>query len=288
MRHVAGIAAAFALLLAACGDDSTGPDGPFALIVTANTRSAEIDLTDEQPYICEYKAIAKTEGGEKGEYAEWLGGRLDWIVKDSVVYRFNLSAAELLDRFGRTTIGRNTRQNFIRSASGVDPYDLQLTLVGRHSSGEVLSDSTLIVCDFPADVMAPTNLAGSWTASWFKFESTDTNIWQVELISSGGSLSIALEENGSFSGSADYPNLAGAMEAQPVSGALTVVESESITNGTVTFTFAEGPFGTLTGTLTRVQNQLILEVPEGAAFDFNRDGRPDPASLEARFDLIPG
>lgn len=285
MRKIIGGLALFFIFLIACGDDPTGPSGPFALTVTTTVRSAEIDFTDDQPYICEYKCVAQTEGGEKGEYADWLGGKLEWMIGDSVVHTFNLSAAELMDRLGDATIGRNQKQNFIRSASGTDPYDLQLTLSARHSSGEVLVDSSLVVCDFPADVMGPANLAGTWTATWVKWSSPDAIVWQAELISSDGALSFDLQENGSFSGSTDYPNLAGAMEAMTVSGTLSVQESTSVTSASVTLAFAQGPYGTLIGTLTRVGNKLYLDVPEGAYFDFNRDGTPDIAALEARFTL---
>jgi hypothetical protein len=285
MRKIIGGSSLFFLFLMACGDDATGPSGPFALTVTTTLRSAEIDLTDDQPYICEYKCIAKSEGGEKGEYADWLGGRLEWIVDDSVMHTFNLSAAELLDRFGDGSIGRNQKQSFVRSASSADPYDLRVVLSARHSSGEVLADSALITCEFPADVMGPANLTGTWDATWVKWQSPDAIVWQAELISSDGALSFSLQENGSFSGSTIYPNQAGTMENMPVSGTLTVQESTSVTSASVTLNFAEGPFGTLVGTLTRAGNKLFLEVPEGAYFDFNRDGTPDIASLNARFTL---
>ena len=285
MNKLIGGSALFFIFLIACGDDPTGPSGPFALTVTTTLRSAEIDLTDEQPYICEYKCLAKTEGGEKGEYADWLGGKLQWIVSDSVIHTFNLSAAELLDRFNDGTIGRNQKQSFVRSASGTDPYDLQLILSARHSSGEILADSSLIVCDFPADVMGPANLAGTWTASWVKWTSPDAIVWQAELISSDGALSFGLEENGSFSGYTIYPSQTGTMENTPVAGTLSVQESTSVTSASVTLAFAQGPYGTLVGTLTRLGNQLFLDVPEGAFFDFNRDGTPDIAALEARFTL---
>ena len=229
MRKILGGSALLFLFLIACGDDSTGPSGPFDLTVTTTVRSAEIDLTDEQPYICEYKCVAQTEGGEKGEYADWLGGKLEWIVDDSVEFTFNLSAAELLDRFGDGTIGRNQKQSFVRSASSPDPYDLRLILSARHSSGEVFADSSLILCEFPADVMAPTNLAGTWDATWVKWQSPDAIVWQAELISSNGALSFSLQENGSFSGFTIYPNQAGVMENMPVAGTLTVQESTSIT-----------------------------------------------------------
>jgi len=285
MRKTIVGSALFFIFLIACGDDPTGPTGPFALTLTTTLRSADIDLADEQPYICEYKCVARTEGGEKGEFADWLGGKLEWVVNDSVVHTFNLSAAELLDRFGDGTIGRNQKQSFVRSAAAADPYDLQLILSARHSSGEVLADSSLILCEFPADVMGPANLAGTWTATWVKWQSPNAIIWQAELISSDGALSIDMQENGSFSGYTIYPNLSGAMENIPVAGTLTVQESTSVTSANVTLAFAQGPFGTLVGTLTREGNQLFLDIPEGAYFDFNRDGTPDTASLEARFTL---
>jgi hypothetical protein len=285
MRKIIGGSALFVMFLIACGDDPTGPSGPFALTVTTTVRSAEIDFADDQPYLCEYKCVARTEGGEKGEYADWLGGRLEWLVNDSVIHTFNLSAVELLNRFGDGTIGKDKKQNFIRSASGTEDYDLQLILSARHSSGEILSDSSLIVCDFPPDVMGPANLAGTWTATWVKWQSPDAIVWQAELISSDGALSFDLQENGSFSGFTIYPSLAGAMENTGVSGTLTVQESTSVTSASVTLTFAQGPYGTLVGTLTRVGNKLYLDVPEGAYFDFNRDGTPDIAGLEARFTL---
>lgn len=285
MKKLIGGSALFFLLVIACGDDPTGPSGPFALTVTTTPRSADIDLNDDQPYICEYKCVARTEGGEKGEYADWLGGKLQWTVNDSVVHTFNLSAADLLDRFGDGTIGRNQKQSFVRSASGTDPYDLRLILSARHSSGEILADSSLIACEFPADVMGPDNLAGTWTATWVKWTSPDAIVWQAELINSDGALTFSLQENGSFSGYTIYPNQTGTMENIPVSGTLSVQESTSITQASVTLDFSAGPFGTLVGTLRRAGNQLFLTVPEGAFFDFNRDGTPDRASLEARFTL---
>jgi len=43
--------------------------------------------------------------------------------------------------------------------------------------------------------------------------------------------------------------------------------------------------GSFSGTITRVKNMLYVDVEEGASFDFNRDGIPDPAALQARFIL---
>ena len=285
MKGFIGTSAVLALLLFACGDDATGPTGPFTLTVTSQTRSAIIDLTDEQPYLCDYKAVAQSEGGEKGEYAEWIGGRLDWLVEDSVIFSFHLTAADLLDRLGDATIGRNKKQNFVRSASSTDPYDLRLLLSARHSSGEVLSDSSSILCEFPPDLMGPENLAGAWTATWLKWTSPDAIVWQYELTSAGGALSFVLSEDGSFSGSTTYPTLAWNLETQDVSGTLSIQDSKSITSGTITFDFAQGPFGSFSGTITRVKNMLYVDVEEGASFDFNRDGIPDPAAFKARFTL---
>lgn len=281
-------AMACCILLGACGDDATGPTGPYSLIVTTELRSATIDLTDEQPYFCEYKAIARSEGGEKGEFAEWIGGRLDWMVGDSVIYSFNLSATELFDRFGDGSIGRNRKQNFVRTATGTDPYDLRLFLSARHSGGEVLADSSRVSCDFPPDVMAPTNLAGTWEATWMKWSSPDAIVWQYELINAGGSLSFTMGENGSFAGTTAYPDQSGDKPTVDVAGLFTVSESGSLTSGEVTFAFSQGPYGTISGTLTRSGNELFFTSSEGASFDFNRDGTPDTADLEAWFRLRGG
>jgi hypothetical protein len=290
MKRLLGISAFSIVFLLACGDDPTGPTGPFALTLTNELRSAIIDFTDDQPYLCEYKAIAQTEGGESGEFADWLGGRLDWLEGDSTIFSYSLSVDDLLDRFGDVTIGRNKKQNFIRSAAGSDPYDLRLVVSARHSSGDVLTDSTTVGCEFPPDVMDPGNLAGSWEATWVKWESPDAVVWQYELISADGALSFNLSENGSFSGSTTYPFIPGGMAAQNVSGTLAVTDSESVTSGTATLTFAAGPYGTVTGTLLRIKDELFFEgvaagLPGGASFDFNRDGTPDAAQLVARFKL---
>ena len=101
----------------------------------------------------------------------------------------------------------------------------------------------------------------------------------------GGDLSFVLLEDGVFSGSTTYPDLDGNMENLVVAGTLSIQDTESVTSGTVNFTFSQGPFGSFSGTITRVKNVLYIDVPEGASFDFNRDGILDPAALEARFIL---
>lgn len=286
MKRFNATAVALCLLLSGCGDDPTAPSGPYSLILTTELRSATIDLSDEQPYFCDYKAIAKSEGGEKGEFAEWIGGRLDWMVGDSVAYSLPLSAAELFDRLGDVSIGRNKKQNFVRTATGTDPYDIRVFLSARHSSGEVLADSSRVGCDFPQDVMGPANLAGTWTATWVKWSSPDAIVWQYELTNSGGSLEFALAENGTFAGNSAYPDLSGDKPVVDVAGTFSVTESSSITSGEVAFAFSQGPYGTFSGTLTRSADELFFESAEGAAsFDFNRDGTPEAATLEAWFVL---
>ena len=115
--------------------------------------------------------------------------------------------------------------------------------------------------------------------------SPDAIVWQYELISSGGSLGFTLGESGSISGETEYPDLTGNKPMVDVTGTFTVNESSSVSSGVVTFAFSEGPYGTMSGTLTRSSGELFFTSTEGAFFDFNRDGTPEAATLEVWFDL---
>ena len=150
---------------------------------------------------------------------------------------------------------------------------------------EVLADSSRVGCDFPPDVMSPANLSGTWTATWMKWSSPDAIVWQYELTNAGGSLWFTVGQSGAISGKTEYPDLSGNKPLVDVAGTFSVTESSSVTSGEVTFAFSEGPYGTISGTLTRSGNELFFTSTEGAFFDFNRDGTPDAATLEAWFDL---
>ena len=92
-------------------------------------REAVIELSEPQPFLCEYKCIARTQGGEEGEFAVWMGGRVDWMIGDSVSSTFQLTEAESWERFASPAIGRNKKQDFVRSAISHEPFDL-ITMTG--------------------------------------------------------------------------------------------------------------------------------------------------------------
>jgi hypothetical protein len=269
----------------ACGNDATGPSGPFSLNVTLEFRDALIDLSDIQPYLCEYKCIARAEGGEKGEYAEWVSGRLDWLVGDSITYSYALGKTELLDRFGDLNMGRNKRRTFVRSATGDEPFDLQLILLARHSSGEILSDTAVVACPFPADVMNTAQLAGNWTATKVKWTATTSGALWYDLIHGGGSLSLAFQPNGDFTGTSLYPVQVGSLTSVPVAGSISIQNATTVTRGTITFDFTEGPFQDFTGSIYYSARKVYIEATEGLTYDFNRDGNEESAMLEMVFDV---
>jgi hypothetical protein len=285
MRRLLAALPILVLPLLSCGDDVTGPTGPFSLTLTTELRESVIDLTDEQPYICEYKCTARSRGGEGGEYADWVSGAVRWMIGDSVVFSYGLDAGALMDRFGDVTIGRNKTQNFVRSATSHEPYELLIVMNARHSSGEVLSDSSRVACTFPNEVMNTTQLAGRWTAVRYRWTSPETTIWWYEILQGNGDLSFDLQANGSFSGTTNFPVDGGPLTRVNVAGSLAVQNAITVTQADLAFTFTQGPLQSFTGTVFRIGSRLYIEATENVTFDFNWDGTPDTAELEIIFEL---
>ncbi len=285
MRRPLAIVPLLTLPFVACGGDATGPSGPYTFSIAAELRDAWIDLSQEQPYLCEYKCIATTEGGERGENADWVSGRIVWMIGDSTVFTYPLEREDLFDRFGALSIGRNQSQVFVRSASSHEPFDLKVVLSARSSSGEILSDSSSVTCDFPVEVMNLAQLEGTWTATKFKWTATETAVWWYDLISGGGGVTFVLGPDGTFSGTSDYPVEAGSMTTLAVSGSLSIEDAINVTQANVVFTFTEGPFQSFNATIFRMADKLYLEATEGVTYDFNRDGIQDGATLEVTFEL---
>ncbi|MFC1574726.1 hypothetical protein ACFL3Z_01460 [Gemmatimonadota bacterium] len=285
MRYPLAAVPVLALAFIACGDDPTGVSGPYTFSITTELRDASIDLSEPQPYICGYKCIATTEGGEKGEHADWVGGRLEWMIGDSTVYTFPLDTEELWNRFGGPSIGRNQKRNFVRSVSSQEPFDLKVVISARHPSGDILTDSSLVICDFPEEVMNLTQLEGSWKAVKFKWTSTQSAVWFYDLIHGGGALAFDLQTDGTFSGTSSFPVQAGSLTTGTVTGSLAIEDAITVTQANVVFTFTDGPFQSFTGIIFRVADKLYIEATEGVTFDFNWDGIQDAATLEAIFEL---
>lgn len=149
-------------------------------------REAVIKLSEPQPYLCEYKCIARTQGGEEGEFAAWMGGRVDWMIGDSVTSPTN---------------GRDKKQDFVRSASSHEPFDLKIALTATHSSGETLVDSSRVVSvsAFPDEGMTLADLQGKRTATEFTWNATETVFWAARSHHDDRSLDAQLPPSGLIS-----------------------------------------------------------------------------------------
>jgi len=285
MKRTLALLPALILPFTACGDDATGPADPYALLIEIELREAVIELSEPQPYLCEYKCTGRTQGGEGGEFAVWMEGRLEWMIGDSVASTLQLTEVDLWERFTSPDIGRNQKQDFVRSASSHEPFDLKIVVNARHSSGEILTDSSRVTCTFPEEVMNFSQLAGSWTATMFKWKATETVAGVFDLIQGEGSLSFDLLSDGSLSGTVTLLVGGGSFSTAAVQGSLTIEDAVSVTQANLIFSFTQGPLDNFTGSVFRVGNTLYIEASEGITFDFNRDGIQESATFEAVFEL---
>ena len=129
------------------------------------------------------------------------------------------------------------------------------------------------------DLIVIADLAGAWDCTQFLATSTDDPNVQFELISMGGSLAVAVDVHGAFTGLASFPDPdTGQVFEVPIAGTFSLA---SQTRLTIDFAQEFPPFledETLDFTLTG--NTMTLH-DEVTTFDFDFDGQDDPASFDA-------
>ena len=111
----------------------------------------------------------------------------------------------------------------------------------------------------------PEDLAGTWTATTFEFQSVATRALRVDVIDLGFSLTFVIESSGAVT-----TTITGPGTNDTDTGTLTVTGS----NFTLT---SSGD--TSTGTISRDGDTLTLNVQTGAEFDFDDDGSEEPATI---------
>lgn len=131
-------------------------------------------------------------------------------------------------------------------------------------------DTGLTIADF----------AGTWAAALFRLTSVENTLNAFELIALGGSLTVTVAADGTFTGSAtgiDLTAVPPTMTTIPLSGQFVLVDQTTLT---IDFIPEVPPFFTdETMTFTLEGNTLALH-DDATTFDFDGNGTEDPAIFD--------
>jgi len=88
--------------------------GEFSVAFASATHSPSAWNATRQRYECSYDFSATASGGLPGTSATWTSGEIDVRLVSGDEFNIQLSAMDLLDRFGTTTITTGEEQSFGR------------------------------------------------------------------------------------------------------------------------------------------------------------------------------
>jgi hypothetical protein len=127
----------------------------------------------------------------------------------------------------------------------------------------VIGLATAVAC---GDSVAPEDIAGDWTATSFVFTSVDDPDLTADIIDLGGSVSLTLNANGTYSITF---TLGGVPETD--GGTYTIDGSD--------ITLDEGDSDEVSGTIDLSGDTMTIRLTDGVEFDFDDDGTDESATV---------
>jgi len=112
------------------------------------------------------------------------------------------------------------------------------------------------------------DLAGTWVAESFEYTAVGNQALQVDLIAGGGSFTMIISADGTFSGTTTYTTI----------GTVVYTGTLNVSNDILTQDFDEEGIPTLAWTITSfADNSMTIEGAEGP-WDFSDDGVHNPVT----------
>jgi hypothetical protein len=137
----------------------------------------------------------------------------------------------------------------------------------RAASVLLLAGLSLTACDDDATSVEIADLAGFWTATSFAYTDASIPTLSADAVALGGTVTMDVQADGSFSGNIDIPNLTPG--SLPIGGTISILDSETLRVDFDATTEAYNLFGDFDATFDLDGDDL--DITSNTTFDFPDD-----------------